>query len=84
MHAQPEVSLRFEEHLLAHGLHAHGLTSVEHRGALGEASLRAGGAHRLADEVAIELPRDAVDGMLQEGIARSYSGNVTVIWDSEV
>ncbi|WLH34593.1 hypothetical protein PSH79_22090 [Pseudomonas sp. FP2196] len=31
-----------------------------------------------------EVPRDAVDGMLQEGIARSYSGNVTVVWDSEV
>ncbi len=63
MHTQPEVALRLEEHLLADGLHAHGLAPVEHGGALGETSLRAGGAHRLADEVAIELPRDAVDGM---------------------
>lgn len=31
-----------------------------------------------------EVARDAVDGMLKDGYARSYSGNVTVIWDSEV
>ncbi|PNG43875.1 hypothetical protein A1354_20730 [Pseudomonas asplenii] len=31
-----------------------------------------------------EVARDAVDEMLKDGYARSYSGNVTVIWDSEV
>ncbi|MBC8999032.1 hypothetical protein IAI51_21120 [Pseudomonas sp. N40(2020)] len=31
-----------------------------------------------------EVARDAVDEMLKEGVARNYSGNVTVIWDSEV
>lgn len=31
-----------------------------------------------------EVARDAVDDMLVPGVARSYSGNVTVIWDSEV
>nr|WP_315446729.1 hypothetical protein [uncultured Pseudomonas sp.] len=31
-----------------------------------------------------EVARDAVDEMLQEGYARSYSGNVTVVWDSEL
>jgi hypothetical protein len=30
------------------------------------------------------VARDAVDEMLKDGYARSYSGNVTVIWDSEV
>ncbi|MHC8388190.1 hypothetical protein ACYZTM_09175 [Pseudomonas sp. MDT2-39-1] len=31
-----------------------------------------------------EIAPDEVDEMLKSGIARSYSGNVTVIWDSEV
>jgi hypothetical protein len=31
-----------------------------------------------------EVARDAVERMIREGEARSYSGNVTVIWDSEV
>ncbi|WP_033064251.1 hypothetical protein [Pseudomonas sp. GM18] len=31
-----------------------------------------------------EIARDQVDEMLKPGVARSYSGNVTVIWDSEV
>ena len=31
-----------------------------------------------------EVAREAVDEMIQQGSARSYSGNVTVIWDSEV
>lgn len=31
-----------------------------------------------------EVARDAVDEMIQPGTARQYSGNVTVIWDSEV
>ncbi|MDQ0122543.1 hypothetical protein J2W17_001488 [Pseudomonas lini] len=31
-----------------------------------------------------EVARDAVEEMLKPGGARSYSGNVTVIWDSEV
>nr|WP_224794238.1 hypothetical protein [Pseudomonas fluorescens] len=31
-----------------------------------------------------EVAREAVDEMLKPGISRSYSGNVTVIWDSEV
>jgi hypothetical protein len=31
-----------------------------------------------------EVAREAVDEMLKPGIAQSYSGNVTVIWDSEV
>lgn len=30
-----------------------------------------------------EVAREAIDEMLKPGIARSYSGNVTVIWDSE-
>ncbi|MFJ2486033.1 hypothetical protein [Pseudomonas sp. NPDC087639] len=31
-----------------------------------------------------EVAREAVDEMLNEGVARNYSGNVTVIWDSEL
>lgn len=31
-----------------------------------------------------EVARDAVERMIREGEARTYSGNVTVIWDSEV
>ncbi|VVM67561.1 hypothetical protein [Pseudomonas fluorescens] len=31
-----------------------------------------------------EVAREAVEEMLKPGISRSYSGNVTVIWDSEV
>jgi hypothetical protein len=31
-----------------------------------------------------EVAGDAVDEMLKPGVSRSYSGNVTVIWDSEV
>lgn len=31
-----------------------------------------------------EVAREAVDEMLKPGITRSYSGNITVIWDSEV
>ena len=31
-----------------------------------------------------EVAREAVDEMLKPGISRRYSGNVTVIWDSEV
>lgn len=31
-----------------------------------------------------EVARDAVDEMLKPGVARNYSGNVTVVWDSEV
>ena len=31
-----------------------------------------------------EVTRDDVEGMLQPGVASTYEGNVTVIWDSEV
>jgi hypothetical protein len=31
-----------------------------------------------------EIARDEVGEMLKPGVARSYSGLVTVIWDSEV
>lgn len=31
-----------------------------------------------------EVARDDVEGMLQPGVASTYEGNVTVIWDSEV
>ena len=31
-----------------------------------------------------EVTRDQVEEMLKPGVARSYSGTVTVIWDSEV
>lgn len=31
-----------------------------------------------------EVAREAVNEMLHPGVSRSYSGNVTVIWDSEV
>ncbi|WP_414872591.1 hypothetical protein [Pseudomonas sp. IT-347P] len=31
-----------------------------------------------------EVPRDDVEEMIKPGTARSYSGSVTVIWDSEV
>lgn len=32
----------------------------------------------------LEVAREAVQEMLKPGVSRSYSGNVTVIWDSEV
>jgi hypothetical protein len=32
----------------------------------------------------VEVARDQVEEMLEPGVARSYSGNITVIWDSEV
>jgi hypothetical protein len=31
-----------------------------------------------------DVARDQVEEMLEPGVARSYSGNITVIWDSEV
>ncbi|KMT57577.1 hypothetical protein [Pseudomonas fildesensis] len=31
-----------------------------------------------------EIPRDAVEQMLQPGAGRTYSGSVTVIWDSQL
>ncbi|MNG19959.1 hypothetical protein D3C84_1041750 [compost metagenome] len=31
-----------------------------------------------------EVTRDQVEDMLKPGVARTYSGTVTVIWDSEV
>ena len=31
-----------------------------------------------------EVPRDHVEEMIKQGTARHYSGNVTVIWDSQV
>ena len=31
-----------------------------------------------------EVAREHVEQMLREGVAKTYTGNVTVIWDSEV
>jgi hypothetical protein len=31
-----------------------------------------------------EVPREAVQEMIHPGTSRNYSGNVTIIWDSEV
>ena len=39
---------------------------------------------RKASTLHFEIERDEVEKMLKVGESRTYSGNVTVIWDSEV
>ena len=63
MHAQPDVVVEQQEHLLAPRLGAEQPASVQHRRALGEPPLRTAGAERVADEVRRESFGEAVNGM---------------------
>ncbi len=63
MHPEPDVLVEGEEHLFADRAHLRGRPAVEDGGTLGEPALGARGGHGPPHEVAVELTRDAVDGM---------------------
>ena len=63
MHAQPQVVVELEEHLLADGAHRDRRAAVDDARALREPALRAGCRHLTTDEVAVELAGDPMDGM---------------------
>ena len=39
---------------------------------------------RKAGSLRFEMPRDAIDFLLRPGLSDTFSGNITIIWDSEV
>src|SRR5690606_25879287 len=63
VHAQPELVIELEEHLLADGLRLHDLMPVEFGRSRREAALRRAHRDGRSGEVRLELPRDPVNGV---------------------
>ncbi|GAA0992531.1 hypothetical protein GCM10009563_07080 [Subtercola frigoramans] len=79
MDAQPLVVLEAQEHLLAHGAGLEHPEAVDFSSTGGEATLGRAHGDEVPDKVALELERDAVDGMAFGHDEREWrSGSVQV------